>query len=369
MQGLMEVLTPHITRCRVVVFDLLYSSSLPRITEFRGNAKELRTLKMKSRYPGTIATDSTQLSTFNPIPRRKPAVFTCRNLQYLDLDGHIFMEATRIPGWDVSLRGLYRKHLTVYNLTSSDMRPNSRFDLRDFLFALSKLDHLRMLTLINVDLDSASCLGCNLITIFIQNFHFIGLSRHFIPAFFANHDNKIEVSSLILDRCELGEVQYLAAWKMTLKNIAQEEDITAFVSHWDGIGLNFNNCPGLNDEVINLLTELEPPKMVNFYGPTLRQLNISSCGPVSVKAIKNLVYMREVESNVHDPTVDEGPGLPMFSIWVDNTDIPIAYPDKMWLLGKLDIFTWYIKPVLSDSPVLDWDCSRMDLSQVRLAMG
>ncbi|KAF4612868.1 hypothetical protein D9613_011172 [Agrocybe pediades] len=360
-QVLMQALIPHITRCKVVVFDLLYSTSLPRIRDFRGNATELRTLRMRSRhYTGSYTSSALSSSTSLSTSRKKFGVFTCRNLQYLDLDGHVFMEAVQIPGWDASLRTRYQKHLTISNLTTS------QFDLRDFLNALSQMDHLASLKLVDVDLDSSSCVGNDLISIFIQNFHFIGLRREFVASFFANHANTIDVSSLILDQCELTEVPYLAVWRLSLENIAQEEDVSSIIKHWDGIELKLRRCPGLNDKDIDLLTEFQPPQMANFYAPTLRQLEISACGPVSVKAINNLVYMRDAESKVHDSTVDEGPGLNMFSVFVYDTDVPISKEDYTWLTKAVENFTWCMKcpPPAEDSPILDWDCSQMDLSQL-----
>ncbi|KDR77307.1 hypothetical protein GALMADRAFT_246657 [Galerina marginata CBS 339.88] len=355
VKGVMQVLARHITRCKVVVFDLLHNSSLPRITDFSGSACKLRTLRVKCRLPGLVD-DHVQPT---PSLAREPDAFLCPSLQYLDLDGRVFIAAMRIPGWDESIRLLTQKRLSITNITYSE---GQDFDLHKFLVALSKLGHLTTLELSNVDLDSWSCIGRESPSIFIQNFEFEGLNGDFITGFFAHHHNRIEVSNISFTNCQLGPTEYLHCWRLNLQRILPGEDITEFVKDWDGFGLHIQDCPGLDDRLLELLSNFQASKEALF-APTLRELHISSSGSLSVQAVKNLVFIRGIEAEMHDPELDGGQCLPMYSISVADSGPSPSPEDRQWLEEKLERFWWYTTPASCESPILDCDCSQWDFSE------
>ncbi|KAF8955066.1 hypothetical protein BDZ97DRAFT_1861828 [Flammula alnicola] len=353
----MKALIPHITRCQVVVFDLLHSSSLPRIADFSGKAAKLRTLRIKSR----IANSNEDAQIVAPVVRTLTP-FLCPSLQYLDLDCHVFIEALRIPKWEESLNTVSKKHLSLSNIRGLDAE---EFDLRDLILALSKMGHFTSLKLSQIDLDHKSCLKRGFPgRVFIQNFEFIGLSRELITGFFAAYDNRIDVSNLVMKRCQLGRVRYVPSWYLNLQEIDAEEDISGFVSHWDGFGLHILDCPGVDDRLLEMLAQFQPNDN-NFFAPTLRQLQIRvppRSSSISIEAVKHLIVARREEAAKHDPLTARESSLPMYSLSVTGSALQLPLQDRAWFYEHLECFLWDTPPTRCDSPVLTNDCSEWDFS-------
>ncbi|PPQ75028.1 hypothetical protein CVT26_011926 [Gymnopilus dilepis] len=355
VRDVMKALVPHVTRCQVVVFDILHDSSLPPITYFSGKADRLRTLRMKARIHGSVILDRTQ-PTPTPSLRLNPKVFLCPRLQYLNLDGRIFVQAMSIPGWAESIHMLSQKRLTVSNLS-----PSPDFHLDDLLTAVERLGHLTELKLSYVDLDAPSNVGKPFISIFVQNFQLEGLKRDFLSGFFTHHYNTIDVTRIVMEGCELGRVDFYSCWYLHIRGLGEGENINEFVRYWDGFGLYIKDCPGLDDTLIELLAN--PQRSGSFVAPTMRQLEISSSGVVSVNAIKSLVLNRVPGlAPVH---LQQDSLKPMYSISVFNTDVSIVKEDKDWFESKLEFFNWTNPPPKScQSPLLEDDLANWDFSQV-----
>ncbi|KAF9485725.1 hypothetical protein BDN70DRAFT_871050 [Pholiota conissans] len=289
-RDVVKALSPHIERCKVVVFDLLQNSSLPHMTQFSGQAPKLRTLRMQCRR--SVANESTQLVSQHEL-LTQPSPFICPHLQYLDMHGHMFVEAVHIPQWQRSIRALSRKQLTISHLRNV---PAEEFDLRKLMLTLSEIHHLTKLKLLDVELDNTTCISeASPGPIFIQNFEFEDLSRSFFTGFFAAYENAIDVSDTVIKNCQLGRVDYFPSWSLKFENIDAEEDLVEFISRWDGFYLLFKNCPGIDDRLLERLSTLPPPGKV-FYAPTFRHLEISgssSASNFSVEALKFLVTARK----------------------------------------------------------------------------
>ncbi|PPQ92539.1 hypothetical protein CVT25_010372 [Psilocybe cyanescens] len=363
VKEVMQLLVQHIKRCKVVVFDLLHNSSLPRISDFSDKAAKLLTLRMKSRLPGfgPAVPDPT------PTLRRNSRPFLCPSLRYLDLDGNVFMAAMQIYGWAESFREVSQKHLTIRNMRHSD---RMGYDLLDFLVALSRLKHFTLLQLVNVELEARRRIGPGVGSIFIQNFEFEGLSRGFVTDFLNNHHNSIDVSHITLTRCELGPApnSNFAPWFLTFCDIAPEEDLAAFIRYWDGFGLTFRNCPGVDDKVLLVVSSLSPGSQGHTINArTFRTLEIRTPGPIpiTVTALKELVEVRQTESeryNLQEHRRGSIP-LPMHSIYISGTGARLSISDLEWFRSKVDYFTWAAFAAPSDSPILDCDFSLLDASE------
>ena len=349
----MKVLVPNVTRSKAVVFDLLHNSSLPPMTRFSGNAAELRTLKMKSRNYEAVQ---------RPLPSNARP-FECPSLQFIELNGCSFVEALRIPLWVDSLYMLSKKHLAIINLSSADVQD---FDLRDLMVAISRMGHLTSLKLSHVELDHRSCLARWPPALFVQNLEFEGLKRDVMTGFFAGYGNKTDVSNFHLKECQLGCVKCLRSWHLALEGIDVEEDVTFFISKWDGFGLQIIDCPGVTNNVLQLLSRTQRSTN-SLYCPTLRQLRLSPFPSVTVEAVKNLVTTRQAKSDGFKVGSSTSRPLPMYAISMTGAGPPLPTEDAAWFKKCLEAFVWDVPPPQPDSPTLEADCSSWDFSQVRTA--
>lgn len=355
-----KTLSPYIARCQVLVFDLIHSTSLPHITDFSGTAPKLRTLRVKSRMADHIE-DVRILSQRKSL---KHKMFLCSSLQYLDLHGHIFLGALRIPKWLESIRKLSRKQLSVSHIHGLGLSPS--FDLRLLMLSLAQLGHLTKLYLCDIELDTTSCLHGAPATIFIQNFELVDLSRNFISGFIGAYKNDIDVTNLTVRRCQLGKFEYFSAWNLSMEDIPPEEDISQFVSRWDGYSLRVENCKGVDDRLLETLCTINP-RDKRFYAPTLRELQITftkeAPSAVSVEGVKEFVLRRMEETKKYHILEPNRP-LPMHSVHVYGPGPPITPKDKAWLEDNLEAFTWITPREKSRLPVLDGDGLSPDFSEV-----
>jgi hypothetical protein len=346
----MQALVPNVARSQVVVFDLLHTSSLPSMTQFSGRAPELRTLRMKSRNYESLR---------RPHPSN-PKAFICPSLQFLDLNGGSFIEALRIPKWIDSMHMLSQKHLAITNLSTGDVQD---VDLRDLMTAISRMGHLTSLKLSHVELDHHSCLVHRLPPLFVQNLEFEGLKRDVMTGFFAGYENRIDVSNFHLKECQLGPVRRLRSWHLALEGIGAEEDVTIFISKWDGFGLQIIDCPGVHNNVLQLLSRTQR-LTDSLYCPTLRQLRLSPFPLVTVQAVKDMVITRKAKSDEFEVGSSNDRPLPMYGISMSGPGPPLSLEDSVWFHENLEAFAWDLPPQ-PDSPMLEADCLQWDFSQVR----
>jgi hypothetical protein len=358
-----KALAPHIARCQVVIFDLMQSSSLPHITQFSGKATKLRTLRMKCRIADTDE-DMRLVSRQTLLSQPKP--FLCPRLQCLDMHGHIFVEALRIPQWEESIRQLSQKELTISHIRGFAA---NEFDLRALITAISKMGHLTRLKLSNIELDITSCLSRTARAIYVQNFDFEGLSRDFLTGFTAAYDNQIDVSRLVMRNCGIGKIKFFPSWDLVLEDIDAEEDLIEFIKLWDGFSVHLKNCPGLDDRFLQRLAMINPCNDC-FYAQTLRQLNFKIPSPsssISVDALKQLVLTRmELSASPkYHPLLSTKP-LPIHSLYVSGPGAPeLSLEDKIWFQERIECFLWDTAPPRTcASPIIEGDCMEWDFSTV-----
>lgn len=350
----MPILLLNVARSQVVVFDLLHNSSLPSMTQFSGRAPELRTLRMKSRNHESVR---------RPHPSN-PSPFICPSLQFLDLNGSSFIEALRIPKWIDSMHMLSKKNLAITNLNTGNV-PD--VDLRDLMIAISRMGHLTSLKLSHVELDHHSCSVRRPPPLFVQNLEFEGLKRDVMTGFFAGYENRIDVSNFHLKECQLVPVKGLRSWHLALEGIRAEEDVTIFISKWDGFGLQIIDCPGVHNNVLQLLSRTQRSTN-SLYCPTLRQLRLSPFPLVTVQAVKNMVITRKAKSDEFEVGSSNDRPLPMYGISMSGAGPPLSLEDSVWFHENLEAFVWDVPPPQPDSPMLEADCSQWDFSQVRKSL-
>ncbi|KAH9474786.1 2-hydroxyacid dehydrogenase-like protein [Psilocybe cubensis] len=357
VRGVMQLLVQHIKRCRVVVFDVLHNSSLPHVSDFGDSAAKLLTFRLRSRLPGI----GPKAQASFPANCRNLRPFYSRPLRYLDMDANIFMDAMSVPGWYKSFEYVSRKNLTLRNLPCLE---NNSYDLHKFLTILETLGHFHSLVLENVEFNPWYRIKGLIVTIFVQNFEFIGLSKEYVSEFLDAIDNKIEEPNITLIRCglECQEDFGFRAWCLTLCNIAPEEDLYKFLCCWDGFSLILKECPGVNDN--NVLRALSTHSWESMHAKTLRQLQITTSGPIliTMDGLKRMVIERQEEASkffTEDHPMKSIP-LPMHSIYISGSGHPLTPSDLSWFSDNLDFFYWHASLPRSDSPVLDWDISNLN---------
>lgn len=361
VKGVMRLLVQHIKRCRVVVFDLLHNSSLPRVSDFSEVAANLLTFRLRSRLPGV----GPGIPDPNPAYRRNFRPFFSRPLRYLDMDGNIFMDAMNIPQWPESFRFVSQKKLTIRNMSRTE---DSHYNLREFLGALERLGHFYSLVLENVELRPWYHVKGQVVGTFVQHFEFVGLSRGYVAEFLDAIANKIEGPNITLTRCGLGcisDFRFLA-WSLTLCEIPPEEDLYNFLCCWDGFSLTLRDCLGVNDN--NVLRVLSTHSWESMNAKILRRLQITTSGPIPITmvALKKMVIERKEEADKKFPEDHpmESISLPMHSIYISGTGDPLPLSDLLWFSEQMDFFSWIASAPRSDSPILEWDVLRLDETKV-----
>ncbi|KAF8153082.1 hypothetical protein B0H34DRAFT_722179 [Crassisporium funariophilum] len=352
----MKALVPHIERCEVVSFEVLHSWSLPSVTDdlFR-QAPKLHTLTMKSLL---VAPTWTLRAHFNPEKWRIPA--RCSNMRDTTLTCHTIVDALRTPFWTKKFSKLNRKTLSVAHCTTLD---DCTFTLCDLLRTFSHMGHFAVLELLGVDLAFQSCIDCNdPVRVSYQNLNFEGLSRGVLEGFFAGTENQTDLCSLYIARCQLGRIDYLAAWVLGLQDIDSGEDVVSFVRHWNGFELRLERCEGVNDDCIELLTQMRP--CGTFFAKTLRKLIIVSCPSISVQALKTLVTLRKEEAAKYDPLQASDNPLPMHQLEVTGAREQLSEEDLKWFAENLEAFHWQVAKASKGfaSPILSGDYSDLPLS-------
>jgi hypothetical protein len=360
IEELIILLTHHILRCQVLVFDLLLRSSLPCLSHFCGYAARLRTLRLKSRVVDSMNHDP-------PLRTADLRTFICSGLRYLDLDGAIFARAAQIPGWLDSMQSLPGKSLTISNLFSGDC---GAFDLYDLLCAVSmeKMGHLTSLKLCNIHLNTMRCHQLESVLIFVQNLEFVDLPRSVLAGFFAAQSNYIEVNFIKIRDCDLTSTDPFVSWELALFDIDETEDITNFVRNWDGFSLRFENCLTVNDTLLKMMMEWETNDA--YYVPSCRQISISPFENISAQALKDLLVAREQLAERPMSLHCIAPKYyPMFAVCLTGTGPPLSPSDKEWFNKRLNSFVWYTPNAGFESPKIEDDLADwVTLPEVRVSL-
>ena len=354
--SLLPLVARHLHRCDVLVFDLLLRSSLPCLTNFCGEAAHLRTLRLRSKHVDSM-------NNGPPIPEQVN-MFRCSYLRYLDFDGGIFVRAVQIPQWQDSMRSLHKKHISITNLFSGDY---GDFDLCDLVMSLSepKIGHITRFQLSNIHLDHQTCYTHDPVSIFIQNFMFEDLPYDTLAGFFMIQLNIIDVTSLVIRRCDLGPgpVISFSSRRLLLEDIHETENITAFVQNWDGFALEIKQCPSVNNSLLQMMVTLEHEKMESYFVPSVRQITISPFLNISPFGVRNLVVARAEQAKKFNPADGVPKYFPMHSIWLVGAGPPLSHKDREWFKEALEGFCWYTLRAGFESPVLGSDCSTWEIPQ------
>ncbi|KAF8063209.1 hypothetical protein FPV67DRAFT_232906 [Lyophyllum atratum] len=252
-RAIIDLIMSQLHRCRSISFRVMKTSSLPSISrDFHGPATALTKLVLRAciddgRPSGDCGSASLPSSDFQP--------FHCPNLSEIDIDGRNFAYAYMdLPSW--------RSHLspeTVFDrnelsLTLSTFHPvlpkDHAFTLDDFLDVMEMLSTPHTLSLDTMEFGCLNLLPLDAFpTIYPYSSSLSGVTSSFMKAFTsrAHFDN---VVLLDVDQCGLTGVEVPDVRNVTLQNIGAKEDISAFLSSWEGSFLEIVGCRGFDDRVL-----------------------------------------------------------------------------------------------------------------------
>ncbi|KAF8075896.1 hypothetical protein FPV67DRAFT_388319 [Lyophyllum atratum] len=280
-RAVIDLLMPHLHRCRAVSFDVINTSSLPSISrDFRGPALALTELTLKARVDdGSRSSVSLQSNELEP--------FHCPNLSKIDIDGRNFAQACLdLPSWQACLSAVPRERFLSIRL--STFTPKSagdhRFTTDLFLAFLATLPTLHRLTLEDVEFSyvesSAPPAFDERARIYPSCFTAIGLTAGFMRAILDGTDFD-SLEFMHVERCGLTGAHAPHAGSLTLTDISAGEDLEGFLRPWWGYSLDVVRCPGFDDAVLRTAFEADVEKTVH--------LRIEDCEGFSAGGLRAMV--------------------------------------------------------------------------------
>jgi hypothetical protein len=276
VMSVMEVVRPHIQRCRRIVFSVRFSSTLRSFpTDFYGTAEHLHTLKLRCVEDNGGAPPTLNDTSFSATHHEEP--FSCPDLTTLDIDGrNYFNSCQRNLHWTELLPTVFR-NLSISHFTPVAARGES-FTTTRLLLSLYPLFH-------------------RLTTIHVNDLH-LEESPDPSHGFFRFGLKTIVLESMPSTRCAqkivtcLGAPQYVHIIRSglisvfrsfsqshtILQEIDEGEDLVAFIKKFSDCVLAVRDCPGFNDEVLDAM---------HHCAPELQDLSIFNCPNISITALKN----------------------------------------------------------------------------------
>jgi hypothetical protein len=114
----------------------------------------------------------------------------------------------------------------------------------------------------------------------------------------------------------------------TLQHIGIDQYFEGFIRTWCGTDLCVIDCPGFNDDVLEMMGQ--PDEYGDFYGDGMEGLDIQHCDHFSVEALKKMVEIRgsnpREEGRLLTPNV--------------HARFPLSEEDMHWFSGKVKHFWW-----------------------------
>jgi hypothetical protein len=319
--AVMDLLAPHVPRCRMLEFDVICSSSLPApCYEIHGRAAKLEILKLMCRL------DDGGNDAYNRLPQKD---FSCPVLRILAIDARNFWHSCMS-----NIRAFWTTNSMEISHFSESESEDSDFHtlyLPAVLQTIMEFGDLRSLTLRNIEFD----LGeeyFGVLPISARSMTFEDVIDETISAIIRMTSTDFE--SLTLTRCSLDLLtDDMFNAQLTLNEIASDEDLTRFLTVWRGERLYVHNCSSFND---TLLTEMahEDLETFDFGAPKMEALMISDCPNFSAEKLKEMLDIRiKVYDEYDEVTL-------VSQLKVTGSGPPISREVAQWFEANLDVFRW-----------------------------
>ncbi|KAH7927538.1 hypothetical protein BV22DRAFT_273044 [Leucogyrophana mollusca] len=341
VEAFMQILAPHICRCRTIRICVTLLSSLPSLhRHFRGTAPHLRLLKLQCQ-----TTDNEKLPTEH---KGSGWDFSSPLLVKVHLDGINFREGCVDDyRWFRTMKDSLHKLTIACGLPSKDMNehgPRGRISINDLATIGGLLPNLATLVLKDVEFSDTNTLQALPISCRTENLVLEGLAEESMRMATAAR----WFESLVIKRCDLSQRLYgdrLALYDVT-------SDLHQSLASWEGWELSIDSCPLFDDQV---LLDLAGGWCRKFH--TLR---ISNCGGVSVEGLKQFVEKRFLDGEALGygvlecgPKSGECAGMqggasereenPLQCLTVFGGP-QLSVEDQRWFQARISTFTWQLAP-------------------------
>jgi hypothetical protein len=340
--SVMQIIDPHIHRCRAISFNVLFSSSLPSFPgDFHGSARLLKSLELKcveddGGAPSDVGESS--LSAIHHEPLQYP------DLEDLTIDGRNYFNACQrdIHWTDMFpvLSALSISHFTpVANRSESFTSSQLLLSLVPFQNCLNSFSindiHLDASpTYVLEGNDTLDTAYFRLDSIVVENMHNTNSVEQILD-FFGGWSN-LHIAHGPLHHA------YNIEGNLSLKEIDGGEDLVTFLTECVSQKLVIDGCPGFGDEALDAMMSPESEaywRMMPSCAPFLQDLSILNCPDFSISNLKKVVEMRRVQSIRMNPSGETLP--PRICILRLSGRVPDVSPeDRDWFKGCLYEFSY-----------------------------
>lgn len=331
VQTLVDLLSPHIHRCRSIHIDVHHSSSLPLILrDFTRYPSILESLSLFCDLNHQILEDE-ELSY--PIQPEWSETHSTR-LRSLVLDGENLPDVTLCSGWLRSQLALEQLVLLNYCVIAK-----SHIHLDHILEAIQNLPNLLRLKFDNVFVRLGSSA---VFTSQIQILHFEHMDALIMDEIFRSCIMN-ELHTIHITRCFIRAVP--AVSKLVLEDIDPHVSITSILQDWEGSHLWIGRCRGFGDSFLDMLRTTSDWDDDEFQCPWVETLYLAYLPRFSLKKLKKMIKVRNRFINYDDPnwrtTAPFGPAIR--ELHVVRCDIAeLTQEDMEWFRSRVVTFR-YVK--------------------------
>ncbi|CAA7266122.1 unnamed protein product [Cyclocybe aegerita] len=298
VQAITTALIPHVSRCKLLRFELVYPTSVPPAALFLQHhptrLQELVLLPGGGKIPSlpfVVKVDCpwTISEFFTPLP-------SFRQLKCLVLDAFTFMSLGRaFKGSLKELKGwALRLEVSTYTFQPARMDPSSiRFTIEEFVDYLRTLRPefltLRDLLIANPKITHAEYLPT----------HAKHYSPIYVPLLFENVSKKIiskclpvcdlQTDSITFRSCDIPPMDEFYALYLKLDHIPEWTDLEGVLELWEGRELTIKSSACFNDSLLAWLSDNR------HCARHLDALKLYDCHSFSIEALKEFIDTRTQE--------------------------------------------------------------------------
>ncbi|KDR67615.1 hypothetical protein GALMADRAFT_257842 [Galerina marginata CBS 339.88] len=262
VSAILEALQPHVHRCKSIIFDVTYSSSLPPPTLFlRQELPLLEELTLDCRIDDMERRTDAWMHPTGSDQEKFPTSFP--RLEKLSLTGFWFMHlALHKPKW---LNEVEFNYCPTIHVTRFAFLDRGFFTLAMFVYYISKIGASQSFAFSHLSLsydhkDAPGQLSDQPYEFSCEHMEFDSVSKGFLSHFY-DIVNLHANESQTFRNCEVPVVRQVHyGCELTLENIMDDNgrSLRNILGAWSGIHINISSCPSFNDTLISWLgTEVE----------------------------------------------------------------------------------------------------------------
>jgi hypothetical protein len=317
MAYIMTALRPHFRRCRKLRFDVVHSSSLPRL---RGSLPpvmpDLQELSLNS------CVDSGHPAILPYDHPREALMVNWKSLNSLVIDGWNFADLLEhVPSPSTQVFPICELLAIKFGGEGFPFERVSEL-LRSTSIASLTVDSVLFSQRKDLNFDYALKMG----TLVLKNLR-AALTNIILSSF----DDTIDF--LEINNCSASEINEMpTAYKFTLRDIGVDQSLGRFIQTWSGPKLRVIDCVGFDDEVLEMMCEAD--ECGYFPARLMEELHISQCNNFLLGSLQQFILVR---NNPHWTQVECSPLLS--TLWVDAR-FPLPETDICWFSDWVEHFQW-----------------------------